>query len=287
MKNPFKEQFEKNKKIFLEEGKEWRDANRARLFPDYVPPAEALLNYGGAFSDAVKQNVSKIGQDFIKESQEWRAGHTGRLFSKKGNLDNAQMPQPVKKLSIKRRPVWISLASAAAALVLILGLYFMWPLFFPPDTVRDYYKTNFVEVYSDITELNSYIQIQGLRIVLDDGQTLVTHVSRIYAKEYNQTLFFNFRFACEDGIKVGRIISYVHPPFTPQERFFLSVTEAVVGGFNVTFCRQYEYTSTYTVISYLARLEHNSIIMYIEYTQRSLAGYSDFFDFIKNVIRII
>jgi len=276
-KDPFLEQANKLKKQILEENKDRLDGRLKRCFSNTAPD-DTLEN-------AVKSNVSKVQQELMSGSKDWRADHVAGIFE-------AQKPKRSKKPVIRRKSIWISFGSAvAAAMILITGLYFVLPLLFPPnEPVRNYSNATRVEAASDIIELNVYLKEHDLSIVFEELYEL--KVFRVYAEEYNQTLFFILHFESADWIKSGEMTLYVYPLFRPGAIGIYAYTQSTAGEFDVRFHREYEYLviddylTIYTIF-YRALIEFNYVIIYIEYTQLSPVNDSNFFDFVKNTLRII
>jgi len=260
---------EKNRQL-LEENKEWYDNFKEQYFPCKL-----------------KQQVEESRNKILEENKPWYDKFVAEHFPESKSPSKQETNKPTKRPFIKRKPVWISLSSAAAAAVLIISLIFIIPLFtytpYTPTPPPNFSNHRRRYVDSNLDEMNNYIR--GLRFEFDDD--IETRVRRTYDWYYMQNLYFQLDFECEDGIILGTIAIYTNRYFTPEERIFTEPTETTVGNFDVVFHKEFEFDDPIYTLNYRARIEHNDIIIYIEYRELALDEYGSFFDFITETIQVI
>ncbi|MCL2556036.1 MAG: hypothetical protein FWE03_03325 [Firmicutes bacterium] len=255
-------------------------------------PLDEILDKHILLSEIIHRQEKTEAQILQESGQYWIENYiTGRQKFNE-NAQNQISKKLSQRTSIRKKPLIVHLSSIAAALILILGFYFSWHLFFPsfgPPVDTPYTPPNFNVLHRryksiSLTSLNSHLG-DALNISLDDDITMT--ISRTYDAFYAQNLFFRIRFACQNRLILDCFMTiYPNKYYSaiPLEYIFaLEPKNTTIDNISVLYFRQYDFFENYNefLFSYIARLTINDITIDIRYTQVSQTNESGFFNFIS------
>ena len=174
---------------------------------------ESLINDGDV------EFLASIGVDYNKKREADKRQPEASYYLQAGALN--------QKTVIS---VFACLAVAVLAVVLIL-FYTIKPAPFEPPI--EYFADNFVEVQSDLTELNEDLQL--FSIIVDDSK-YKCEVKKTYDSLSEDTLYYTLEFAAKQGIKNFKLDIVVNSHYEHDELVYtVELKEVQISGYTLKY----------------------------------------------------